>query len=145
VLLSRQIQISHGNQLIPATLITELRVIFGTAALFAAASVFALCLASLFRRSVVAAAASIAVVVLPYFIALTNVLPLGVSQWLLRLTPAAGFAIQQSIPEYPQVIGIYSPQGGYYPLAPGAGFAVLCCYTTLALGLAISFLRRRNA
>jgi hypothetical protein len=41
-----------------------------------------------------------------------------VAQWLLRLTPAAGFAIQQSIPEYPQVLDLYAPSAGYYPLAP---------------------------
>jgi ABC-type transport system involved in multi-copper enzyme maturation permease subunit len=64
---------------------------------------------------------------------------------LLRLTPAAGFAIQQSIPAYPQVIGLYTPQAGYYPLAPWVGFAVLCGYTALALGLAVFRLPRRDA
>jgi len=67
-----------------------------------------------------------------------------VSQWLLRLTPAAGFAIQQSMLAYPQVIGLYIPLMGYYPLAPWAGFAVLCGYTALALGLAVFLLRRGN-
>ena len=63
-------------------------------------------------------------------------------EWL-RLTPAAGFAIQQSIPKYPQVIGLYVPLASFYPLEPWAGFAVLCGYTALALGLAIFLLRRR--
>jgi hypothetical protein len=35
----------------------------------------------------------------------------------LRLTPAAGFAIQRSRPVYPQVANRYTP-AGYYPLAP---------------------------
>jgi ABC-type transport system involved in multi-copper enzyme maturation permease subunit len=43
------------------------------------------------------------------------------------------------------VIGLYTPQAGYYPLAPWAGFAVLCGYTALALGLAAFLLRRRDA
>jgi ABC-type transport system involved in multi-copper enzyme maturation permease subunit len=133
--ISRQILLSNGVHILPVTLFTELRVIFGTAALLAVTAIFALALAALFRRSVVAVTTSIAVIVLSYILA--NFLPLGVSQWLLRLTPAAGFAIQQSIPEYPQVIGLYVPQAGYYPLAPWAGFAVLCGYTALALGLAV--------
>ncbi|MBB6673700.1 ABC transporter permease subunit [Cohnella nanjingensis] len=133
--ISRQILLSNGIHILPVTLFTELRVIFGTAALLAVAAVFALALAALFQRSVVAVTASIAAIVLTYILA--NFLPLGMSQWLLRLTPAAGFAIQQSIPEYPQVIGLYVPQAGYYPLAPWAGFAVLCGYAALALGLAV--------
>jgi hypothetical protein len=77
--------------------------------------------------------------------ATASVLPLGVAQWLLRLTPAAGFAIQQSIPEYAHVLGHHSPQGGYYPLEPWAGLAVLGGYAVLALGLAVFQLRRRDA
>ena len=43
------------------------------------------------------------------------------------------------------MIGLYTPLVGYYPLAPWAGFAVLCGYTALALGLAVFLLRRRRA
>jgi ABC-type transport system involved in multi-copper enzyme maturation permease subunit len=74
-----------------------------------------------------------------------HVLPAGAARWLLRITPAAGFAIQQSLPQYPQVSNAYTPSSGYYPLAPWAGFAVLCGYAALALGLAIVLLRRRDA
>jgi ABC-type transport system involved in multi-copper enzyme maturation permease subunit len=63
---------------------------------------------------------------------------------LLRLTPAAAFAIQQSIPAYPQVSGIYTPALGFYPLGPWTGFGVLCAYAALALGLATYLLRRRD-
>jgi ABC-type transport system involved in multi-copper enzyme maturation permease subunit len=63
----------------------------------------------------------------------------------LRLTPAAAFAIQQSIPQYSQVSNLYTPSNGYYPLAPWAGFAVLCAWAALALGLAVFLLRRRDA
>jgi hypothetical protein len=33
----------------------------------------------------------------------------------------------------------------YYPLAPWAGFAVLCGYAVVAMGLAVFLLRRRDA
>lgn len=144
VLLCRPILLSNGIQTLPVTLFTELRIIFGTTALLAAAAIFALALATLFRRSV-AAFVSITLVVLPMILVFTNVLTANMSQWILRLTPAAGFAIQQSIPEYLHVIGPYIPKSGYYPLAPWAGFAVLCGYTALALGLAIFKLHRRDA
>ncbi len=142
--LGRQILLSNGNYILPVTMLTELRVIFGTAALLAVAAILSLALGALFRRSVAAVIASIVVIVFPYILAVANVLPLGALQWLLRLTPAAGFAIQQSVLEYPQVIGLYTPQMGYYPLAPWVGFAVLCGYTALALGLAVFLLRRRD-
>jgi hypothetical protein len=67
------------------------------------------------------------------------------SDWLLRLRPAAGFAIQPPYPSYPQVTASYTPQNGYYPLAPWAGFAVLYAWVALTLGLATYLLRRRDA
>jgi len=144
VLLGRQILLSNGINTLPVTPLIELRVIFGTAALLAVAAVFALALGALFRHSLPAIAVAIAAIVLPYFLPITSVLPLEVSQWLLRLTPAAGFAIQQSIPEYPQVIGLYVPLAGYYPLAPWAGFAVLCGFTVFAHALVIFLLHRKE-
>jgi uncharacterized membrane protein len=83
--------------------------------------------------------------VLPYILSVASVLPPGLADWLLRVTPAAAFAIQQSIPAYPQVSATYVPSFGYFPLAPWAGFAVLCGYTALAMALAILLLRRRDA
>jgi ABC-type transport system involved in multi-copper enzyme maturation permease subunit len=136
---------ANGNPVLPVTPLTELRVVVGTAALLAAAAVLALALGAVLRRSVAAVTTAIAVIVLPYVLATASVLPLAAAQWLLRLTPAAGFAIQQSIPQYPQVIGYYAPQTGYYPLAPWAGLAVLCSWAALALGLAVFRLRRRDA
>jgi ABC-type transport system involved in multi-copper enzyme maturation permease subunit len=136
---------ANGNFILPVASLTEVRVIVGTAALFAAAAVFALALGALFRRSVAAVTTAIAAIVLPYLLAGASVLPLGVAQWLLRLTPAAGFAIQQSVPEYPQVLNDYAPGAGYYPLAPWAGLAVLCGYALVTLALATVRLRRRDA
>ena len=143
VLLYRIILRSNGIQLFPVTMFTELRVLFGMAVFQAVVAIFALSLAALFNNRVLAIITGIALVALPMILVLTNILPLDVSQWLLRLTPAAGFAIQQSIPKYPQVLGPYVPSEGFYPLAPWAGFAVLCAYTTLALGLAYFMQRRR--
>ena len=84
-------------------------------------------------RSCGAALSSLAVAilltVLPYLFAVASVLPAGPAQWLLRITPAAGFAITQSTPEYPQVDTAYLPSIGFFPLAPWAGFAVLCVWT----------------
>jgi hypothetical protein len=139
--MSRQILLSNGVHILPVTVLTELRVIFGTAALLAVTAIFTLALASLFRRCFAAVITSIAALVLCYLLA--NFLPLSMSEWLLRVTPAAGFAIQQSIPEYPQVIGFYVPQLGYYPLKPWTGFSVLCGYTAIALGLAVFRLHRK--
>jgi ABC-2 type transport system permease protein len=71
------------------------------------------------------------VIVLPYILPGRSVLPVGAADWLLRITPAAAFAVQQALPQYPQVTATYSPSG-YYPLAPWAGFAVLCAWAALA-------------
>jgi len=97
------------------------------------------------RRSAVAVTAVIVLIVLPYLIALYNVLPAGASQWLLRVAPAAAFAVQQTMPQYPQVSNVYEPTAGYYPLSPWAGFAVLCAWAALALSLATVLLRSRDA
>jgi hypothetical protein len=143
--LAMRVLLSHGIRLLPVAPLTGLRVMFGTAALFAVAAIFALALGALLRHGVAAVIASLAVVVLPHLLAVANVLPVGASQWLVRFTPAAGFAIQQSVKEHPQVIGLYTPLAGYYPLAPWTGFAVLCGYAALAFGLAIVMLHRRSA
>ena len=84
-------------------------------------------------------------IVLPFILGVAGLLPFGAAQWLLRVTPAAAFAIQQYVPAYPQVSNTYLPQYGYYPLAPWAGFAVLCLWAALALWLATFLLRRRDA
>jgi ABC-type transport system involved in multi-copper enzyme maturation permease subunit len=88
--------------------------------------------------------AVILLIVLPYILAVASVLPAGPSEWLLRVTPAAAFAVQQTVVRYPQVDSAYTPVNGYFPLAPWAGFAVLCGYTVCALGLAAYLVRRRD-
>jgi ABC-type transport system involved in multi-copper enzyme maturation permease subunit len=146
LLISEPMARSRGIFIDPVTALTEARVLVGTALLLAVAAVLALALGTVLRRGAFAVTAAIAVIVLPYFFAgPLDVLPAGAADWLLRLTPAAGFAIQQAYPAYQQVTGIFTPQNGYYPLAPWAGFAVLCAWTALALGLAMYLLRRRDA
>lgn len=141
----RAIQRSKNDLVLPVTWSTEVRVIVGTAALLAVAAVLALAVGTLLRRSAAAVAIGIVVIVLPYILAAAAVLPVTPAQWVLRISPAAAFAIQQSIPQYAQVEAPYTPATGYFPLPPFAGFAVLCGWTALALGLAVVLLRRRDA
>ncbi|WP_440085339.1 hypothetical protein [Streptosporangium sp. LJ11] len=127
---------ANGLGVIPASALTGLRVATGVAALLAIAAVLALALGALLRRTWAAILVAISVVVLPYLLAVLPLLPDDTARWLLRLTPAAGFAVQQSIHEYPQVVAHYAPSAGYHPLAWWAGLAVLCGYTTAVLTLA---------
>jgi hypothetical protein len=81
--------------------------------------------------------------VFPYVLA-TSVAS-GFTTWLMRVKPAAGFAIHRAYPEYPQITGIYTIQDGFFPLSPWAGLAVLCAWAAAALALAGYLLRRRDA
>jgi ABC-type transport system involved in multi-copper enzyme maturation permease subunit len=145
LLLGARLARNQGSYVLPVSWLTEVRVVAGTAALLAVATVLALALGAVLRRSAAVVTVAIVTIVLPYILAVASVLPVGAADWLLRLTPAAAFAIQQSTPRYPQVTALYSPSDGYFPLAPWAGFAVLCGYAVLALGLAVYLLRRRDA
>ena len=137
---------ANGNPIPPLTMLTWLQVVVGTAALLAVSAVFGLAVGTLLRRSAGAVTAVIAGIVLPYLLAtVPGILPVGAEQWLLRVTPAAGFAVQQTLTQYPQVNTVYTPGTGYFPLAPWAGFAVLCAWTAAALVLALFLLRRRDA
>ncbi len=137
---------SNGNYILPASPLTEVRVVAGSAALVAVTAVLALSLGTLLRHSAGAITLVMALIVLPYFFsAALPILPLGAADWLLRVTPAAGFAIQQPMPQYAQVTADYTPGNGYFPLPPWAGFAVLCAWAALAATLAAVALRRRDA
>ena len=128
---------SGGNFIDPLPALTEFRVLAGTAALLALAAILALAIGALIRRAAIAVSAVIGLIVLPYFFASPlAILPAGAGDWLLRVTPAAAFAIQQAYPRYPQVLAAYTPQNGYYPLAPWLGLAVLAAWTAVAFVLA---------
>jgi hypothetical protein len=133
----------HGVYLHPASTGTEIRLVVGTGLLLAGAAVLALGLGTLLRRGFTAVTAGIVVVVLPYLLAMT-VLPPEPARWLLRVTPAAAFAVQQSAQSYPQVDDFPIPVNGYFPLPPWAGLAVLAGWAALTLGLAGLLLRRRD-
>lgn len=135
---------TNGNFIYPYAGATELRLVAGTAAVIAVAAVLALAVGTILRRSAGAIAAVVVLVVLPYILASAAVLPAEPSRWLLRITPAAGFAIQQSLPEYAQVDAPYTPAFGFFPLAPWVGFGVLCAWAAVALGVAGWLLRRRD-
>ena len=145
VLLGNHLAHGNGSYVLPVTSLTEVRVIVGTAAMLAVAAVLAVAVGTALRRSAAAVTAVIVVVVLPYILAIAPVLPISAENWLLRVTPAAAFAVQQSIPAYPQVTAGYTPAAGYFPLAPWAGLAVLCAWAAVALVLAAVLLRRRDA
>ena len=83
-------------------------------------------------------------IVLPYFLAVASVLPTGAANGCCESPPPA-FAIQQTVIQYPQVAATYRPGNGYFPLAPWAGFAVLCGYAALVFALAVITLRRKDA
>lgn len=136
----------NGNFMAPASLLVQVRVIAGTAALLAVTAILALALAAVLRSASSAVLVVVVTLVLPYLAgAATPVLPAAAADWLLRVTPAAAFAVQATGVRYPQVAGTYLPFFGYYPLPPWAGFAVLCGYTALALAAAVILLRRRDA
>jgi ABC-type transport system involved in multi-copper enzyme maturation permease subunit len=136
---------SSGAILLQVPLLTEVRVIGGTAAMLAVAAVFAVALGAILRRSAAAITIAVVVVVMPFLLTALNVVPAGAGDWLLRLTPAAGLAAEQSIPRYAQVTTVTSAVQGYYPLSPYAGFGVLCLWAAAALALALVLLRRRDA
>ena len=146
VVFGQRVLRDHGVYVWPATALTELRVVVGTAAVLAVAAVIALSIGTVLRRSAVTVAAVIVVVVLPYLLTVTiPLLPAGPTDWLARVTPAAAFAVQQTLISYPQVSNVYTPSAGYWPLAPWAGLAVLCAWAAVALGLAAYLLNRRDA
>jgi ABC-type transport system involved in multi-copper enzyme maturation permease subunit len=137
-------QRNQGSYVLPVSTLTEVRVIVGTAAVVALMAVLAVAIGAMLRRSAAAITVAIAAIVLPFLLAVT-VLPASAGAWLMRFTPAAGFAVEQSIPNYPQVTTVFSPAQGNYPLPPWGGFAVLCAWVIVALAGAYALLRRRDA
>jgi hypothetical protein len=144
VALLGRVRRDNGDTILPVPTATEARIVVGTALLFALSAVLALAVGVVLRRGAGAAALVVVLVVLPYLLAMAAAVPLGASLWLLRVTPAAAFAVQQSLPAYDHVAGDYTPPGGYFPLPPFAGLGVLCAWVAAALVLAAVLLRRRD-
>ena len=135
---------SKGMYVYYASTEAQLRMVVGTAALLAAAAVFALAIGTIVRRGAAAVAAVIVAIILPYILAVASVLPAGAAEWLARVTPAAAFAVQQTVTAWPMVKASYTPTNGYYPLSPWLGLAVLCLYAAAAYAVAHRLLRRRD-
>ena len=115
----------------------------GASAVVAMAAITVIALSAMLRRAAAAITAGVAVFLLPFILAAAA--GGGASEWLLRLTPAAGLSMLQALPHYSQVSYAYTLGNGYYPLSPLAGFAVLCGYTVIALVVATVLLNRRDA
>jgi ABC-2 family transporter protein len=120
-----------------------LQLVIGTAALLAVGTVITLAIGALLRRS--AGTITVGVLVLIFPLVLATVLPQGPADLLLALTPAAGFGLQQGNVRYSQVSHACLPYNGCYPLAPWAGFAVMCAWALAGLVAAILVARRRDA
>lgn len=137
--ISRHVLAADGNYVFPVGTATQLRVILGTGLLFALAAVGILSLGTVLRRSAGAVVIGIVVFVLPFIL-------LGPfsSDWLLRIAPVAGFAIQGTLPRFAQVGGAYTMSNGYYPFGPWVGLAVLCAWSAVAFAAAAWALRRRD-
>ena len=70
---------------------------------------------------------------------------MSVSPWLTEDERQRALSVQQAVPQFHQLIAIYSLNAEYYPLAPWAGLAVECAWAAAALALAYYLLRRRDA
>jgi hypothetical protein len=138
--------ILHGNgiQVQPLPVLTGARVVAGVAVVLALCAVLAFALGAVLRRGRAAIPVALVLVALPYAMTAFPLLPDAVSRWLLRLTPAAGFAVQQTAVEYPQVVMHYAPSTGYFPLPGWAGIAVLCAYTLVLMRPAVGRGPRRG-
>jgi ABC-type transport system involved in multi-copper enzyme maturation permease subunit len=123
----------RANGLATASLLDgpALRAVVGTAVLLAVVALLSLAVATIARRAAVAITAVLLALLVPQIVA--TGLPAAVAVWVERVTPAAGFAIQQTVHRYDTAI------------APLAGLAVLCGYTALALAVATWRLRRSDA
>jgi hypothetical protein len=116
--------------------LTGVRLTAGIAVVLALCAAFAFGLGVWLRRGWAAIVAGLALVVVPYGVAVVPLLPDAVAGWLLRLTPAAGFAVQQTQVAYPQVTAHYAASAGYFPLPAWAGIAVLIGYTMVVFVVA---------
>jgi hypothetical protein len=136
--ITRHVLAANGSYLFPQSGPDLARVIIGTGLLLGLAAALAVALGTMLRRSAVAVAAGIMLLVLP------GVLGSQSGNWLMRFTPTAAFAIQATLPRSNLVTSAYTPPNGYFPLSPWAGLAVLAAYTAAVLAGATWLLRHRD-
>lgn len=108
-----------------------LRAVAGTGLLAALVALLGLGAGTLLRRSAGAITGVVILLVVPQIIA--GSLPLSAAMWLQRVTPAAGFAVQQTRTRYDTAMG------------PWQGLGVLAAYAALTLALSAWQLHRRDA
>ena len=113
---------------------SALRAVVGTALFLGVLAVFSLAVGAILRRTAAAITLIAGLVPLPYLF--SQLIPAESANALVRITPAAGLAIQQTIR--------VSQTGDPVAIRPWPGFAVLCGYALLALGLAYVLIRRRD-
>jgi ABC-type transport system involved in multi-copper enzyme maturation permease subunit len=133
----------NGDYVFPSSAPTVARIILGSGALVAVTAIAAVALGTFLRRGAAAVTGAVVVFILPYI--LGSSLSGNAAEWLFRVTPAAGFAVLGAMPRSAEVSYPYTMANGYYPLSPGAGLLVLCAYAAVALAIAASVLRRRDA
>jgi ABC-type transport system involved in multi-copper enzyme maturation permease subunit len=135
-----------GAPVDPVPASAQAGIIVGSALMLALSAVLALAIGAMARRSVLAIVAVIVVIFVPFLLAQSgNLLSASAQEWLLRVLPVAAVSAQQAYPAYHQVIALYTPMNGYYPLSPLAGLGVLVLWTAAALLAAAWLLRRRDA
>jgi hypothetical protein len=120
-----------------------IQVVVGTAVLLAVVAILCVAVGTLLRRSAGTITTVIALVVLP--LVLSFILPPGPASWLLKVSPAAAFGVQQTLPRFSQAPTACLPYSGCFPLSPWHGFLVLCAWAAAALGIAVLVLRRTDA
>jgi hypothetical protein len=131
------LQTGNGVALPPLPVLTTARLVIGLAVVIALCAVLTYGLGVWLRRAWVANLVSLSLIALPYAVTAVPLLPDTVAEWLLRITPAAAFAVQQTAVEFPQVTAHYAPSAGYFPLPWWAGLALLCAYTAVVVRMAL--------
>ena len=144
--------LSHnGNFMYPTDLVTQLRVILGTAAMLALCAVAVLAIGALLRRTSGTVLLGIVVFVLPAIIAApfistqTNASSPAWVEWLLRLTPAAGLSVVTSLPHSAIVSYPYTINNGYLPLSAVGGLGVVALWAIALSSLALVRMQRSDA
>jgi hypothetical protein len=114
-----------------------LRALLGSAVLMALVAVFSLGVGAILRRSAGAIAGVVLLIIVPTILA--SVLPFTVAQWLMRLTPAGGFAVQRAKPPTDTLVEPFAMIG------PWTGLTVAAFYAVGALVLGAWLFRKRDA